>query len=198
VGGHLNRRKESKLETRKKILESTTGLLLENGFVKVSTKDIAKVSDVSQGSIFLHFDSKENLLISILESNINHLENDLDERCKGASSMDEFVRLLLDVLIQHENMLARAYNDYPYLTDSLRKQIDDLETKMKNYFFDIYKQNRSTTPNIIDSFILIDAFLSQIKNYLLEKNVFSITNSILRQRRGRIMKLHRMMFGDNR
>jgi len=95
-------------------------------------------------------------------------------------------------------MLARAYNDYPYLTDSLRKQIDDLETKMKNYFFDIYKQNRSTTPNIIDSFILIDAFLSQIKNYLLEKNVFSITNSILRQRRGRIMKLYRMMFGDNR
>ncbi len=198
MGGHLNRREESKLETRKKILESTTDLLLENGFVKVSTKDIAKVSDVSQGSIFLHFDSKENLLISILESNINHLENDLDERCKATSSMDEFVRLLLDVLVQHENMLARAYNDYPYLTDSLRKQIDDLETKMKNYFFDIYKQNRSTTPNIIDSFILIDAFLSQIKNYLLEKNVFSITNSILRQRRGRIMKLYRMMFGDNR
>lgn len=194
----MNKREESKLETRLKILDNTTRLLLENGFVKVSTKEIAKASGVSQGSIFLHFESKENLLISILESNMNQLENDLDERCKDASSMDDFIRLLLDVLVQHENMLARAYKDYPYLTDSLQKQIDDLESTMKNHFFDIFKQNRSTVPNIIDSFILIDAFLSQIKNYLLEKNVFSVTNSILRQRRGRIMKLHRMMFGDIR
>jgi hypothetical protein len=53
----------------------------------------------------------------------------------------------------------------------------------------------SSKLNIIDSFISIDAFLSQIKQYLIEKDVVSEFNSVLKQKRGKLIKLYKVLFG---
>jgi AcrR family transcriptional regulator len=187
-------RKENKQETRERILIETSKLLYKNGLIKVSTKEIAQSSQVSQGSIFLHFKTKENLLNAILESNIKDIENALVERCIPTEKQDMFIKSFLNVMSEYENPLSRLYKDYPYMSDSLQKQMDGLESIMKNLFFDNLKNNRSTSPNIIDSFILIDAFVSQIKSYFVEKTVYTTSNSIIRQRRGRILKLFRLLF----
>ena len=187
-------REEQKTETRLKIISNTVTLVEEKGFVGLSTKDIANASNVSQGTIFLHFGTKNNLLYTLLESNLELLINNLDKRCMASLIQDNFFKEFVSVIVQHENLLSRVYKDYAYLPEKHQKQIDDLETLIKNKFFDNLKTNRSTSISIIDSFILIDAFVSQMKSYLLEKSVYSITNSIIRQRRGRLMKLYRMLF----
>lgn len=190
----MSTRDELKLQTREKIISETTKLLHEKGFIQVSSREISEICGVSQGTIFLHFETKNNLLNAILYSNINKFENALNERCNPNETQDTFIKNFLNTLSDYENILSRAYKDYPYLTDSLQKQLDDLDTLVKNKLFDNLKFNRSNNTNIIDSFILIDAFISQIKYYLLEKSVYTISNSVLRQRRGRITKLYRMLF----
>lgn len=185
---------EQKEQTRDNILRKTTRILVEKGFITTSTKDIARTCEVSQGTIFLHFNTKMNLLNTILTSNVDNFEKALNERCNTIDTQDIFVRNFIESLIDYESILSRAYKDYGYLEDPLQKQLDDLDTLMKNKFYDNIKHNRSTTMSIIDSFTLIDAFISQIKQYLLEKNVFTKTNSIIKQRRGRITKLYRMLF----
>ncbi|QMS84738.1 TetR/AcrR family transcriptional regulator [Candidatus Xianfuyuplasma coldseepsis] len=189
-------RLEQKEQTRERIIDKTTQLVQENGFVGISTKDISKNSDVSQGTIFLHFKTKINLLNTILYSNVDNFEKDLIEQCNANQSTDNFVRNFLDAISLYEGILSRAYKDYSYLDDPLQKQLDDLDTLIKNKFYDNIKHNRSTNLNIVDTFTLIDAFISQIKQYLLEKNVYTKANSIIRQRRGRITKLYRMLFGE--
>jgi len=190
----MSLRLEQKQLTRDNIIEKTTLLLEEKGFIKVSSKDISKSCGVSQGTIFLHFKTKNNLLNTILASNVSMLEKEITERCNANLDPLLFVRYFIDAITEYEAILSRAYKDYYYLEDSLQKQIDDLGTLIKNRFFDNLKSNRSTTISIIDAFTLIDAFISQIKQYLLEKNVYSRTNSVMKQRRGRIMKLYRMLF----
>lgn len=52
-------------ETRQRILDAANSLFSSKGFISTGTADIARLADVSEGSIFYHFGSKTNLLIEL-------------------------------------------------------------------------------------------------------------------------------------
>lgn len=183
-----------KAKTRDKIISATEYLIRQKGFVRLSSKEIASECGVSQGSIFLHFKTKDGLLTTILDSNIDLLENDLQKACNADLSTDNFLRSYIEVISQHEDILSRIYRDYTYLDADLQKKVDNLEMVIKNLIYDNYRKNFSKTLSIVDSFIAIDAFLSQIKDYLMSKETFTTSNSVMRQKRGRISKLYKMLF----
>ncbi|KFZ27735.1 MAG: DNA-binding transcriptional repressor FabR [Candidatus Izimaplasma bacterium HR2] len=187
-------RSESKQKTRELILAKTALLLHNKGFLKMSSKEIARECNLSQGSIFLHFETKENLLNTILSSNITKFEIDLKKNCIPNYSKELFLKNYIDVLIQNESFLSRAYKDLPYLPDTLSKSLNGLETTTKNLFFENLRKNPEKKLSIVDSFISIDAFFAQIQKNLLEKEVYTEFNSIIRQRRGKIIKLYRTLF----
>ncbi len=187
-------REDNKRITRERILKSTKWLLLNNGFVKVSTKDISKVSDVAQGSIFLHFGTKDNLLHHIISSDLSLLQNEIEDRVDPKKSRESFLGDFLDVLAIHENILSRIYKDIAYLSDNIKKTVDQIEVLLKNRLFDNIRNHPSKPLSIVDSFINIDAFMAQVRIYLMEKEVFTDYNGILKQRRGKLVKLYRTLF----
>ncbi len=187
-------RSDSKQNTHELILKKTALLLDKKGFLNVSSKEIAKECNISQGSIFLHFKTKENLLNTILLSNITSFENSLKNSLLPKLKSDLFLKKYLDLLIQNEAFLSRAYMDLPYLPETLSKNINNLETTTKNLFFENIRKNQNKKFSIVDSFISIDAFFSQIQKNLLEKDIYKQSNSIIRQRRGKIIKLYRILF----
>ncbi len=187
-------RSDSKEKTRKLIIEKTALLLHNRGFLKVSSKEIARECNLSQGSIFLHFKTKENLLNTILLGNIQDFENQLKNMCLPKYNKELFLRNYLDVLIEFESFLSRAYKDLPYLSEALSKNINGLETITKNLFFENLRNNPDKKISIVDSFISIDAFFAQIQKNLIEKEIYTNSNSIIRQRRGKIVKLYRTLF----
>ena len=129
----MGKRSETKRKTRELLLEKTALLLENNGFLNVSSKEISKECNLSQGTLFLHFKTKENLLSTILNDNITSFESELIKRCKPADSQDTFLRSYIDVLIEHESFLSRTYKDLPYLTESLKKDFIHLESLTKNF-----------------------------------------------------------------
>ena len=187
-------RDERKRETRRVILENTKTLLLENGFVKVSTKEISSKAGVAQGSIFLHFNDKETLLNEIISVDIKKLHDELIRDIDPRSERDIFLGELIDVLGNNEGILSRVYKDYDYLSEKLKKNVDLIEKEIKNMIFDNLRVSKGRVLSIVDSFILIDAFYSQLKANLLDKDVYSPMNSILRNRRGKLSKLFRILF----
>ncbi len=186
-------REESKIHTRNHIIECTTKLLAERGFVKISSKEIAKYSGVSQGSIFLHFQTKNDLLSIILMSNIEKLEKAIKLGCDVKKPSEIMLKTLLDVMGDNEDILARVYKDYYYLDDYITKSVDSLETIIKNLIYDNIRKTTDKKLGIVDAFISIDAFISQIKDYIMSKNNYG-GQSILRQRRGRLLKLYKVLF----
>lgn len=60
---------EESQETRKNILECAKRLFSRRGYERTSLSDIAKYSGVSRGAIYWHFESKEDLLINLVEYN---------------------------------------------------------------------------------------------------------------------------------
>lgn len=190
----MGTRIEAKIKTRQKIIESTIQLIQRRGFVKISSKEISNVCGVSQGSIFLHFKTKDGLLSTILNSNIESFEQSLIDGCIPSNTQESFLKNYIEVLAIYEDILSRIYKDYSYLDNSLQKRIDGTEVLLKNLIFDNYKKNSKNSMSIVDSFIAIDAFLSQVKEYLVSKETYTSSNSVIRQKRGRILKLYKMLF----
>ncbi|MBE9508961.1 MAG: helix-turn-helix transcriptional regulator, partial [Chloroflexi bacterium] len=51
---------------RAQILNAAATVFAEKGFHRATTREIARVADVSEGTIYNYFDSKEDLLVGII------------------------------------------------------------------------------------------------------------------------------------
>ncbi|OMD42279.1 TetR/AcrR family transcriptional regulator [Paenibacillus odorifer] len=57
---------KTKTDKQKKIIEIAIKLFAEKGFANTSTAEIAKMANVSEGTIFKHYGTKDKLLLSII------------------------------------------------------------------------------------------------------------------------------------
>lgn len=61
------RREELGIESRRKIVEAAASLMAERGFAGTSISAVSRHSGLPSGSIYWHFDSKEDLLAAVVE-----------------------------------------------------------------------------------------------------------------------------------
>jgi AcrR family transcriptional regulator len=58
---------ERREETRRRLLDATITVLVEQGYARLTTVEVAKRAGVSQGAVFTHFDTKADLLCAAVE-----------------------------------------------------------------------------------------------------------------------------------
>jgi AcrR family transcriptional regulator len=58
---------ERREETRRRLLDATITVLVEQGYARLTTIEVAKRAGVSQGAVFTHFDTKADLLCAAVE-----------------------------------------------------------------------------------------------------------------------------------
>jgi TetR/AcrR family transcriptional repressor of uid operon len=86
-----------KNELREKILESAIECFAKTGFDRTKMDDIANLSDVSKGTLYLYFKSKEDLFYGICQSSLKKIKDQLN-----------------GMLITKENLAADAEKFYDY------------------------------------------------------------------------------------
>ncbi|MDQ3852916.1 MAG: TetR/AcrR family transcriptional regulator [Thermoproteota archaeon] len=86
-----------KSEVRERIIESALECFAKTGFDKTKMDDIANVSDVSKGTLYLYFKSKEDLFYGICESSLKKVKEQLN-----------------GMLITKENLVSDAQRFYDY------------------------------------------------------------------------------------
>ena len=59
---------------RDRITDAAAGLFLHRGYAQTTLRDIAAAAGIKAGSIYYHFDSKEALLLDILQRGISVME----------------------------------------------------------------------------------------------------------------------------
>jgi AcrR family transcriptional regulator len=81
-------RRERRITARKaQILDAAAQVFAEKGFARATTKEIADAADVSEGTIYNYFDSKEDLLIALMtrmgEMQLTHTGLTLTDEQRG-------------------------------------------------------------------------------------------------------------------
>mgnify|MGYP000395098984 CR=1 FL=1 len=165
----MSKRSLQKEKTNQRILFVTREIYLDQGYIATSTKRISDQAKVSQGTVFLHFKTKEKLLKKIIVEELLTLKEQLEFTELNLSSL---FRLVED----HEEILSRVIKDYPYLPSSFQEVFDQLKSSLKDHLFDILKE--TSNQSILDLFAFIDLLLA-----LLFEDLFYSREKILSTRK---------------
>src|SRR5919198_1525449 len=98
-------RERKKEQTRQAIAEAAQRLFAERGFDAVTVADVAREADVSQGTVFNYFPTKEDLFYGQMESFEAALLDAVRGRPAGESVLTAFRRFVLE---RSEGLAERA------------------------------------------------------------------------------------------
>lgn len=73
------RTKEEAEKTRRRILASALTLFVKKGYEKTTFTDIAARLKMTKGAVYWHFESKESLLVALVEEMLEKFQRQLDE-----------------------------------------------------------------------------------------------------------------------
>ena len=80
---------------REAILDATDRLLARFGYRKMTVEDIAVEAGIGKGTIYLHFSSKEEVVLSHIDRIVERLKNRLREIANSNGTAAERLRLML-------------------------------------------------------------------------------------------------------
>ncbi len=111
------------MSRKEKILEAATELFARKGFNGTASSEIAQSAGVAQGTVFHHFGSKENLLVSICDelvlSYVKGIEAAADGPGTGWECLERVLNFSLSFLGERSDSIAVAFRETRVLdTDS--------------------------------------------------------------------------------
>ena len=111
-------------EIRETILDATDNLLARYGYKKMTIDDLAQEVGIGKGSIYLHFSSKEEIVLSHIDRIIERLNDELERICKKkispAKKLNQMV--LMRVLFRFDSV--------QHYTRSINELLADLRSKL--------------------------------------------------------------------
>jgi TetR/AcrR family fatty acid metabolism transcriptional regulator len=94
-------------DKRERILSSAMRVFAEKGFFGAKVSDIAEAAGVADGTIYLYFKSKDDLLISLFEEQMERVNDELGRAMDGAASPPEklrrFIRAYMDLVAENRH-----------------------------------------------------------------------------------------------
>lgn len=114
------------------ILDATDRLLARYGYKKMTIDDLAREVGIGKGSVYLHFESKEEIALSHIDRIIERLKSKTHEIAARKISCDKRIRLMLI-----ERVLFR-FDSVQHYSQSLNELLAHLRPRLlerrKRYF----------------------------------------------------------------
>jgi AcrR family transcriptional regulator len=107
--------------TRKKsILQVATVLFSEKGYKETSIAELSKISKVAEGTIFYHFNSKEELFLAVLEKTKETITEEFESYMgnkkfkNGIEMIEDAVSFYLYLAGKMEDQFLLLHRHFPY------------------------------------------------------------------------------------
>lgn len=92
-------------ETRQKILDATERLIQMKGLARVTTKEIARETGLSEGALYRHFEHKEEVFFELLQKYLPVFFETLNSHMAGTGSVEENLEAIALATIEYYRKL---------------------------------------------------------------------------------------------
>ena len=160
--------KEEAEEGREEILEKGMRLFGEKGFQNIKISDIAKASEISVGSFYLNFETKENFFEKIMLK----IQGDMLTYLSSEEFLEETrVERVVKILEKFISFFQGKPYKYRFMREAefmLPKGVESFYSSLEEFLYSALEMERTEKNNVIVNCILGIAHYSQIELYFTE------------------------------
>jgi TetR/AcrR family fatty acid metabolism transcriptional regulator len=95
-------------EKYQRIIDAAIRVFSQKGFYNAKVSDVAKVAEVADGTIYLYFKNKDDLLVSIFESSMDYFfqqaKDRMEEGLDPSEKLRRFIELHLDAVQKNQGL----------------------------------------------------------------------------------------------
>jgi TetR/AcrR family transcriptional regulator, cholesterol catabolism regulator len=128
---------------RESILEAATQLFGDAGYPGTTMREIAKAVGVLAGSLYAHIDSKETLLLEIVESGIERFMSAVGPVAALAEPADirirEAVKAHVRVVAENPQRTLVVFHQWRFLTGPARRRVVAMRREYEDLFADMVR-----------------------------------------------------------
>src|SRR4030042_625741 len=88
----MSRREREKQGRKNTIIEAAEGLFSEKGFKETTMQEISERVELSKGTIYLYFKSKEELYLSVCVKGVAEFGEDLEAAARSAGGLEDIIK----------------------------------------------------------------------------------------------------------
>jgi AcrR family transcriptional regulator len=116
-----------RLPLRERLVQAALRLFVAQGYQAVSMRDLARCVGIQPGSLYYHVQSKEDLLVELLEGTLTELlhltRRALRDQTPPSARLSVFLRIYFDFKTDHEDELRLLGQEIPLLSAEARTGI---------------------------------------------------------------------------
>jgi AcrR family transcriptional regulator len=120
------------ISTRDAILDATDRLLARYGYKKMTIDDLAREVGIGKGSVYLHFDSKQEIALSHIDRIVERLKVSLYATAQSKTTLEKKLRKMLTERVMMRFDSVQHYTQS--LNDVLAQVRPHLLERRKRYF----------------------------------------------------------------
>lgn len=183
-------RKEQKQRTRQGLVEEATRLFARRGISVTTTADVAKALDVSHGTLFVHFPTREDLILAVIEQFGERLSAELGRRLVSELSLQRMLKVHLSVLSDYEDFYLRLISESQSLPPAVRSLVYAMNSSLSYRFHraaEELMQNKEVKK--MKQVPFFTTWMALLHYYILNRDLFAEQTPILKHKGEEILKL---------
>jgi AcrR family transcriptional regulator len=182
-----SKRRLQKEATRGRIIEAARRVYMRQGF-SASADSIAKAAGVAHGTIFVHFPSREDLRLQILETFAREAGDKLHEISVDGCGIAELLYAHISILEEYEPFYKNLLLDMPSLPRETRMSLASLHSVMSLHFSAVILRGRQAgTVKDIPPHLLFNTWIGLVHYYLRNGDMFAPGKRVLPRRKAELV-----------
>ena len=170
-------------ETKKAlIMDAAMELFANEGYHPSSVSKIAKKAGISKGLLYNYFESKEDLLLTIMINGLEEMMAVFDPNNDGVLTEEEMSNFISDIftMLKEKQAYWKLYYAVffqPKVSELLESKFVELYSKMMKMLVDYYQSHGSNNPE--QEALLFGVLLDGMAfNYIMSQDLFPIESLI--------------------
>jgi AcrR family transcriptional regulator len=184
----LTTRAKQRTDTRQRVLEAARLVFETRGFTGARTQDVAEAAGVSHGSVFVHFPTREALIAAVVNGAILEAEAMTRRLFKTAGTIEEVLRGHLKGLAHHEDIYARIVAERSALPKAVQARITEINSAVSSHILGALEDNGLKGGLKVEPYFAFNTWLALIQYYLLNRDLFAPSGSVLASRDDEIIQ----------
>ncbi|WP_173915896.1 TetR/AcrR family transcriptional regulator [Halobacillus sp. Marseille-Q1614] len=165
----------------KQIIEAAVVVIAENGYHSSQVSKIAKKAGVADGTIYLYFKNKEDILVSLFQDKMGQFIEKIEHETTSRQSAEE---KLLTLIETHFQQLAADHHLAIVTQLELRQSNKELRSKINN----VLKRYLAVIDKIVEEGIREKLFRDNLNRRLVRQLIFgmmdeAVTNWVMKDQR---------------